>query len=499
MNDRFSEMNNFIRLFGQVYEQNPDLPINSDTFYSALTKYDLSKEEKEDGDIKNYFEYWQQHFKNKENLTCFWTPQQHRFLQFRNSKGNYGKEYKLYLSFSKDKIKENVDKIFEFIESNNMENYSKVADVIRSDAVVLRMTNKDDALKVMNFINNDPKLVSDAKLTNPFLMRNGVCGFGYDDSLSYNNTLCGLFEKYFKNAKENNKLNSVSLDDFKSFSDQYYKDTFINCSNLKNFNYDPKNFSDRFETDGEKLVNYQQVYALINSSLSNNLDFNSYSRFVENCRDRESNFINSNYYNSIVHYKERYNREVVSNNIASKKSILDNYIVFASNKYGNPKIVASYLIQYSRGVKNAITRDSGFRDLFIKNISKEDIMSLTNNDILSYIGIREGEKTNKKENSIDKLNIFSNACIATFNKHGYNQLYNAILKATMGDFGYFTNDNNWRKLLIDNINNTEIYSLCVNFIKKKNYELSNGQDVFTVFCDLVTDNNQNINNKSIAI
>ena len=130
---------------------------------------------------------------------------------------------------------------------NNFATYSKVSDVVRSDSVVLRMVNPDEANKVINFINNDPYLSSKARKTNPFLMKSGVVGIASDKKLSYNSTLAYLITKYFK---ETANYDNVGYNDFKRFSQKYFNDVFINQTKLEDFIYDE---------DFDILKNYSQV------------------------------------------------------------------------------------------------------------------------------------------------------------------------------------------------------------------------------------------------
>lgn len=497
MNDRFLEMDKFLKYFARVYIQNPDLEINKDSFYSELTKYDYSNEELVNRSIKDNFERWRAYNQTSDNLRVFWDERQKRFLQFQNPKVRQGKEYKLYLSFPKDKIFKSVNKIFDFIDKNDMPTYSKVADIVRSDSVVLRMTNKDDVAKLLNFINSDYELVSCAKKTNPFLMRNGVVGFGYDDMLSYNSTLCDLFEIYFKDCKKNNTLGNVSLNNFERYADRFYKDVFINGSKTYDFNK-RVNMNDRFRNDGIKLVNYEQVFKLINCSLFNDLDIEYYFRTVENFRDVENNNNKAQYYNNILTIEKGLTNDSKNtprgilklinvnkkNKNSSVRNILNNYITLAYEKYGSPDLVYKHLYYYMHGKFNAITRDGGFRDVFIEQINPQLLSQVINGDLKSYVF--------DFISNLEKYNMFCNACVATYEKYGFIQLYHAVINATNGDFNSFTNDDNSRVNLCNNIKNSEIASLCMMFLRNNGCELSKEQDLYFVFCDLIAKSRQNI-------
>ena len=104
MNSREIEINEFLKYFARLYEQNPNLPIESDTIYSHLANYGLTQEEINDKDIRFNFDKWIEFFRNKSNINVFHTDRQNRFLHFRNAKNLSAKCVKLYVSLPKDKI-----------------------------------------------------------------------------------------------------------------------------------------------------------------------------------------------------------------------------------------------------------------------------------------------------------------------------------------------------------------------------------------------------------
>ena len=167
------EINEFLKYYAKIYKQKPELPILRDTIYHGLMTYGLKEEEKQDNSIKYMFNKWIEHYKNT-NLIVYESELQKRFLQFHSSNGRNSEDYvKIYVTFAKEDIELCVMQIFDFIGQNKFETYSKVSDVIRSDAIVLRMANINDAKKVINFINTNLYLSSKARKTNPFLIKNG--------------------------------------------------------------------------------------------------------------------------------------------------------------------------------------------------------------------------------------------------------------------------------------------------------------------------------------
>lgn len=484
MNDRFEEIDNFLKYFAKIYEQNPDVEIRKDTFYHELCGYDYNDSPDQYEKIGYYFDQWKDRFRESKSLDVFHSPAQKRFLQFHSKERGLGKEYKLYLSFSKDNIFESVNKVFDFIDENNIVNFSKVADMIRSDDVVLRIQNKDDVDKVINFINNDEELVKNAKKTNPFLLRNGVVGYAYDNYLSYNDTVCNMIKMYFDNVRKNSSFDNVSFENFRNFVNNAYHNTFVSCNDVNAF-INQDFFQKRDETfysDVDKFINYKEVIQMLNYSLENNTNMNNYYNFVESNRSKKE-------YNRLY---DKYDKVLSGDNLEENdyvKDILDNYIALAINKYGS-RNTSLRIKGYISGDPNVITREGNFRKLFTNFVCSDDILRITDSDIDSYVKSFI-EKENNDIDAVDenKYSVFCDACRATLDKYNYKQLYCAVTKASYGEFKFFSNGDGmgYRVFLKNNVNSNDINTYCNKYLTSKGYELDDNQDLYTVFCDLLED------------
>lgn len=458
--NREQKINDFLKYFAKIFSQNPDLIISEDLIYAQLKLYNLTKEEINDGSIENNFINWGYRFSNNQNLVVFQSNSQPGFLQFQNRRNKDDNYVKLYLSYSKDKIYDCVNKIFDFISSNNMSTASKVAKALRSDSLVLRMANFDDAIKVMDFINNDPELNFYAKETNPFLIKNGKVGMAYDENLSYNATLAMLLSNYYNYCKNNNLLGNVSMYHFKEYVSLYYSNTFKNINNLREFTR-MNNFSkmsNRFNSVGDEIVNYENIIKFIIMSLNENISIEQFRQCYNNCINKNNNEIMASYYNKSL-----------SNGFISKESveqqdvnIFNKYIEIASRKYSVEEMLG-YLNSYISGNITAITRDRDLRQLFKIHMTPKKILAITNNNVSLYINNYLNQKNVRNDSNYQETltssyyDLFINACMATYNKYGRKQLYQALVSGTLGDYQYFTNDNNYRDNLIKYINRFEFY------------------------------------------
>lgn len=400
--NRAQEIEHFLQYYAQVYSQNPNLEITDDTIYNAMTNYALRNDERENPDIRGYFDHWIKNFKASKNLLVYHDERQRRFLQFHNIK-NYDetKYIKIYLNYPKECIYDCTNKIFDFINKNDIKNCSKVADRVRSDSVVLRINSIEEANKVIDFINNDYELSTKARLTSPFAYRHGVCAIAYDDRLSYNSIVSNIITSYLNNCRINNRFNCVSFEDFKFFVNNLYQTQFKDVNGIKNYAYSQElaliNRGNRHKGIEDIMLNVEQIYKTFAISLNENSNLNDIMKHINNCKNEYNNDQMKDYYKAVVN-NQYYSKPQY--NPIDKKSLIDSYIEYNISKYG-PVITYDQINRYINGDVAAITRDNNFRSLFSNNINYTDIMNVTNSDIKGYIDLFSNSKGYEKIDQAD--------------------------------------------------------------------------------------------------
>ena len=447
--NRNEEMNNFLMYFQELYYYNPNFEINRKTIYRGLMDYGFNQEELKDFDISNCLPAWINRFSTANNLNVFYTERQPGFLQFQNVKGKFDyKCAKIYVSYPKDKIYDYANKIFDYIQQNNLSTLSKISNVIRSDSIVLRMENTDDARRVINFINNDLELSQNAKSTNPFLVRDGVVGMAYDDMMSFNGVLSELLASYFQRRRDGNMLNVVSVADFKNYVVSEYSRNFRDASNIQNFEMS-YNYIQRCGGRAQSILNYEQVYKTIIMSLDDKTNSNDILNAINNYKDVNNSISMIRYYDSVL---EAGNYNFKNNStMDSAKDIIDDYILYAASKYGNSN-VAMYLYDYMRGNQSAITRDNNYRNLFIKNIPPYKLQEIVNNDLRGYIDTvcNKKQSQNKKEFDMDDAKaIIDGYILLAATKYGVSNVSMYLNDYMRGNQSCITRDNNYRNLFIN--------------------------------------------------
>ncbi len=359
---RLDELDKFLKFYAKVMEQSPKFNITYSTIYDDLTNYDIDYEDRNIA-LYDEFDVWRDRYINSkyQNLNVYWDERQKRFLQFVNYKGNYKKSFKLYVSLPKDKICEGVNYIFDFINRNNIETYSKVADYVRADDIVIRLSNKKDLKSVMEYINNSPFLRENSHKTNPFLMRNGIVGFSYDDTESYNLSVAKILNRYFSNIREQKNFSNCNLINFKDFLEDFYEKTFITKDNLSDFNLSSTSSYSGYKDDSEKLLVFKQIIEFLKFATKGDFDYENYCYFIGNCRDMNNNRLIRNAFKKNLVYD--------SLDIDEAKDLFFESCVCTCNKYDRKQLVHALKLA-NEGKYDGFTNDNGYRSRMNSSISK---------------------------------------------------------------------------------------------------------------------------------
>lgn len=471
--NREMEMDSFLKYFAKIYIENPRFNVSHNTIYSNLALYGLTQEEISNRSIVQNFDHWVNRFRNDPHLNVYHNLQQPAFLQFHGRTPSNIKSVKLYLSYPRDKIYECVNRIFDFISANKISSLSKVANKLRSDSVVLRIYPLEDAMKVVDFINNDPLLNGTAKSTNPFSMKIGKVGVAYDDRLSYNSLLATILEQYYIECRNSNRLQAVSLKDFELFAITYYRNVFVNKTKFNDFLALPSiaEHLHRFADYDDAIRNYEQVFRLITMSLDGNMNINQFGQFFN------SALINDPQHKHEIQQQKR--TDIQDDSYA--RELLHQYIDVAIRKYG-PDKVHLYLSSYAEGQMSAITRENNFRNNFATYLPPKLLLKLTSSKISKYVELYIKNKVK------DPYDTFVDACLATYEKYGYRQLYTALAAGCKGDYKFFSNGNDYHRMRLQiAISKEDMEKMCYRLIGDNRHLGRDTKDVFDFCCKIINE------------
>ena len=231
--------------------------------------------------------------------TCikYWGGQNNDyFINFRSKHPFYNKNYvKIYVPLNGNNVTDIVTKIFIYIADNNIDHSSKLASETRTDDLVIRVTNMQDAKKVIDFINNDPEICEGLyKSTLPFDVNCGNVSVAYDERKAFHIDLASYIDGYIKSTTE-----PLSLEGFKSYLEQLYSKKYAAVSeqydgysadtgartkfdfaDAKSFNYNFKEYQLNTlkilllimrNIEGENtLEDFEEYYNMINDPLYKN-------------------------------------------------------------------------------------------------------------------------------------------------------------------------------------------------------------------------------------
>ena len=325
-------INNFFNVFKNAKFKNPEVIFNDNTVYHALTRFGVSHDPKtiliQDSNYneiikkEGLFSKWVMRFLKNKNTHAIVTD--NYFCYFEHGDINNNSEFiKIYVPLKKSHIEKGVNKIFDFIDSEEITHTSKVSSDIRIDDVVIRVQRKIDADKIINFIKNDGYIKEGLLPPNPFAFNKDGLALACDGKSSYNTILAALLKEFINNNNPNN-LNS----------NNFYKYLQNLQSNIRNNNIDLDFFISKIFNDKKPSnTDFERVLSLIINSHSSNFTYNDYlNHFHSGLNNRieyninQSLSITENLYNIICIMNQKYDLD-------SCIALLYNYILTGDIKY----------------------------------------------------------------------------------------------------------------------------------------------------------------------
>lgn len=411
MNDeRVNRINNINQILKDLYSSVKDsnVTLTAPAVYHYLTGRSAYNIQEVNTEYNSMFDKWIGRFRNKENIKVFVDERHSYFCQFTNDINIYKNEIldciKMYIPLDYDHIEKGANRIFDFLERNNIKHHSKIASEIRADDVVVRLYRKEDAVKLQNFVERDRYIKEGMLSVNPFCFSKDGVGYGYDDRSSYNYYVSSVVADYINVAKERNMdISSVNMGSFYKHIDDVGHD-FIKMNSF---------LDDREST--RKDVYLTDAYVmndLLKLSLKSN-DINDYYSFYD--KERDVKFRRGLEKNVLSRYREQLvgnTAEVImasynnDNNMASEKEeLFKEFILTTMKKYplgydkSSPnKSGWDYIISYINGYNSSVTRDNDLRKRVNQNLSRVDIY-----DIADKSGIMGENLANKVNNYIKKV------------------------------------------------------------------------------------------------
>lgn len=422
--------------------------------------------------ISTTFNLIQTNNKFNEKMNVFVAPYWKYFCQFKSH--NFNKNYpinpiKIYIPLKRENIEISIQKIFDFINENNIEHTSKLASDVRVDDLVIRVTKKEDADKIIDFINKNEEL--NLYNPNPFCITDGKVGLTMDRGLSYNDILSKYIFYYLKEATKSKTI--ASYEGLKYFLERslYQLKSKIDISEQIKF----------FEQDElDNLPVMLQNLEEITSIIIKNLDFATKKDLYE-----EFDKINSEQYNE--KQSQEYGKFDYIKMGAENNQLLKEIIETMVEKYGEISTKKNILLYRD-------TRDIGYITK-TNDLRKKVAESKTFQTYINYIDLEQKinslmpKKIELSEVKLSKESILEYICKETYIafqtpeklNSGTIQVASALIHMSNGNYNRITRTNNARMLAKENISPEEVKFLVEKILEANGYIIENEVDLYQLY------------------
>lgn len=372
MNNRRQTIDNFLKFFANIASQNPTHVFSRNEIYHELTRIGVPSYER-NFKTSNLFNNWIQYYQNNPNCNVFVSEDWKYFCQFISTDraAYYSNQHmKIYVPLKSTHIENGAKEIFNFLSNNNISHASKIGSDIRCDNIVIRLININDFSKLINFLNNNNYIQEGLLPANPFLFNINGIPVASDGTISFNATISHLIALYINNKTSTNELNTVNVDDFYLFVENYYKYSFSSKTGIYSL-------MSQFQIDSSMLVDYKNVFELILKSKDPNFRINDYIAHYQECSNPN---IQNNKENDIINLINGSNQN--TNEYIEQKTNETFLYIFdvMFKKYPNEDLVLNainfYLIY---GDLTKLTRENNLRDDIANSTFRQDL----NNILLS--------------------------------------------------------------------------------------------------------------------
>ena len=192
----YESMDSFIkqiRDIAEAYYKATGQMLDENAVYHELRRYGLKPQDWSDSehlkDVSDFFKHWVQDYSHGPGLRVFVSISWPHFCQFKSRDELYDYEFiKLYIPLDYEHLERGAEELFTFLEEQGIVHESKIARVLRSDNVVVRLSKKDvaGAKKILDFVAQNQYLQEGLNPNNPFIPTVGGVGIMSDRGGSYN-------------------------------------------------------------------------------------------------------------------------------------------------------------------------------------------------------------------------------------------------------------------------------------------------------------------------
>ena len=456
----------------QLISKTKPFPLGVKHIYNQIISQSMPEQEIRE-DLSQVFDSLIEANKNNPQMDVFVAYNWPYFCQFKSSEAYRAHDMnpiKIYIPLKKSNMQASVQKIFDFINQNNIHHCSKLARETRIDDLVIRVFSKEDADKIITFVNNDNELKRNMYESNPFTIADGKVGLAMDRIVSYNDTVAKYIHTYIKKVNENSQIASIT--GFKNFLQE-------NLKQMKEKGDLSLQISMCSGKDFQRLPMYLQTIEEVTELLIKVVEGKAKDAlFDEFDRVNNPNYIEEQQRN----YQQFDYVEMQNNN----RALLSTAYTIMASKYGTGRAISNLMKYKNTGDLNFITRDFDLRTKI------EDATSfrtyLNTFDLEKYLNSLSQPKQ-QQEPEASKETILEEVCKSTYiacqtperDYCGKTQVARALICMMGGDFNCITRTDNARNIAKKNIHPLEIRKIVKKTLEENGYIIENEADLYELY------------------
>ena len=348
---------------------------------------------------------------------------------------------KIYIPIDEANANVVTKQVLDFLLENNIASRNKVGSHVKGDAFVLRIFDKSDAKRVINYINEQVKLNPITGREIPLTFKSGNVSIAMDGLTSYNQIATTLIDNFAKNNL------GTDITGFKEF---------VHALNEQIINGDVDLFETMFKDQIKNLeenpyienaelakANIYEIIDIIDKALNNNMNSNKFIDYI-------SEYQNTSKINEVI-------ENIMHTNINNQNEIRPNIVkTFITNIQEKYKIVRSDIGKQFRIAKDNVNK---FR---IDLKEKLEIIHAENNHISSDTSNVNSELIKSQINSIlekynNNIDFIKESIIKTLEYKNIpvteENIRTNLEQVLNGNYNVITSKNGLREQVINAANN----------------------------------------------
>ncbi len=404
MIDRKEAIDTFLKGWKTVIEENPNIELSRKQIYSQLVRIGVSNKDRNVRLSKTLFDKWIKRFSKKKNIKCFVSPNWTYFCQFTNRDDivlSQPEQIKIYIPQDAAHIEKSANMIFDFLSHNDIPHHSKIGSDVRFDDIVIRLATKEDADKLLAFVESNRYIQQGLIVANPFTFSSNNIAMACDGDISYNCTVAYYISIYLNTRRKEQALDKIGYEDFYVFVSEYtHKFTYKEGLDEITRDFELKSEVSQGKTLASVITNYFNVSSLIINANDPHFNEESYYHHFDECNSRSALRRKDEQFSQVLYGEEK------ESDIAAT---LRWAVEAMSSKYTIPEALVHIKEYIESGNALCLSRTGGVRERICNSSFRQRMISILKERNMSIEGyyqyIAESTKFEEQESPTIDLEL----------------------------------------------------------------------------------------------